>query len=192
MGYKDENKDGENLYGTGRNNWDNPFSNQTALFRMSDGSMARVNEFRRIGCSFNDVRMSLYGTEHSFETISTAMLWNNKTWSPVDVTEYLKCINMDYNGNEIKDQRDKKCIYASRLHEIDRLPRSYVGILDTHQGSHQFLVDDFVKACHDKNLVPPNNVWDAARYLIPGIVAHQSSCNERQYMEVPDFGDPPN
>ena len=29
--------------------WRNRFSNQTALFRTSDGGMARVNEFRRIG-----------------------------------------------------------------------------------------------------------------------------------------------
>jgi hypothetical protein len=59
-----------------------------------------------------------------------------------------------------------------------------------HSGSHHFLVDDFVKACVSGK-IPPNNVWDAARYLIPGLVAHESAMNGSVLMEVPDFGDPP-
>jgi len=35
-----------------------------------------------------------------------------------------------------------------------------------------------------------NSVWDAARYLIPGLIGHESAMNGSQLMEVPDFGDP--
>ena len=36
---------------------------------------------------------------------------------------------------------------------------------------------------------PPNNVWQAARYLVPGLVAHESAMSGGAQMEVPDFGD---
>ncbi|MFQ5843933.1 MAG: hypothetical protein ACE5JG_02995, partial [Planctomycetota bacterium] len=39
----------------------NPFSNQAALFKMSDGSTCRINEFRRVGHP-GAVRMALFGT----------------------------------------------------------------------------------------------------------------------------------
>ena len=47
LGWEDHHADG--LYAPGANIWGNTFSNQTALCRMSDGSIFRVNEFRRIG-----------------------------------------------------------------------------------------------------------------------------------------------
>ena len=34
-------------------------------------------------------------------------------------------------------------------------------------------------------------VWQAARYLVPGLMGHQSALQDGQLMEVPDFGDPP-
>ena len=35
-----------------------------------------------------------------------------------------------------------------------------------HNGSHQFLVDDFVRACVSGK-IPPNNIYEAARYMNP-------------------------
>lgn len=37
----------------------------------------------------------------------------------------------------------------------------------------------------------PNHVWAAARYNVPGIVAHESATRDGELMAVPDFGDPP-
>ncbi|MGE5530793.1 MAG: Gfo/Idh/MocA family protein [Bacteroidota bacterium] len=45
--------------------WQNTFSNETALFRTSDGGMARVNEFRRVGAG--DGRMTIMGTRAAYE-----------------------------------------------------------------------------------------------------------------------------
>jgi hypothetical protein len=78
---------------------------------------------------------------------------------------------------------------ASRLHDLARLPQSFIGLPNGHAGSHQFLVDDFVRACAGGQ-TPPNNVWDAARYLVPGLVAHASAMRGSLLLEVPDFGDP--
>ncbi|MGH7213407.1 MAG: hypothetical protein ACREIT_01300 [Tepidisphaeraceae bacterium] len=38
---------------------------------------------------------------------------------------------------------------------------------------------------------PPNNVWDAARYAIPGLIAHESALRNGEQLDVPDLGDPP-
>jgi len=45
--------------------FDNPWSNQSALFRTADGGMARINEFRRTGAG--ESRMSIIGTEGAYE-----------------------------------------------------------------------------------------------------------------------------
>jgi hypothetical protein len=69
-------------------------------------------------------------------------------------------------------------------------PREFDGAWNGHLGSHQFLVDDFVRACAEGRQ-PPNNVWLAARYAVPGIVAHESAARGGALLDVPDFGDPP-
>ncbi len=53
-----------------------------------------------------------------------------------------------------------------------------------------FLVHDFVTACASGQL-PPNNAWDAARYMLPGLVAHESALQGGALLPIPDFGDPP-
>jgi hypothetical protein len=55
-------------------------------------------------------------------------------------------------------------------------------------GSHQFLVDDFVKACLTGGS-PPNDVLQAARYLIPGLIAHESAMKGGELLDVPDLGE---
>jgi hypothetical protein len=77
----------------------------------------------------------------------------------------------------------------ARVHPRERLPAEFVGLNNGHEGSHQFLVDDFVRACVTMKL-PPNHVWQAARYNVPGIVAHESAMRDGESMKIPDFGDP--
>lgn len=79
---------------------------------------------------------------------------------------------------------------TSSVHPVERLPASFAGLPNGHAGSHQFLVDDFVQAC-TKGQTPPNNVWDAARYVLPGLVAHQSALQGGTLLEIPDLGDAP-
>ncbi len=51
-------------------------------------------------------------------------------------------------------------------------------------------MDDFVTAINTGTL-PPVNAWEAARYTLPGIVAHQSALRGGERLPVPDFGDAP-
>jgi hypothetical protein len=78
---------------------------------------------------------------------------------------------------------------TSQVHPIERLPKEFIGQRNGHSGSHQFLVDDFVKALAAGKL-PPNHIWAAARYSLPGITAHESAKREGEVLPVPDFGWP--
>ena len=76
------------------------------------------------------------------------------------------------------------------MHPVHRLPRQFRGLPNGHRGSHQFLVDDFVRAAVD-GVLPPNNAWAAARYMLPGLAAHESALRGGELLEIPDLGDPP-
>ena len=156
---------------------------ETMLCRMSDGSVSRFNEFRRIGHP-GTVRLSLFGTRGSYEQHTGSKVWVTRDPKELqDVTDHLAIQDLPagdagtYTG-------------VSRVHPVDRLPRSFVGMPNDHLGSHQFLVDDFVRSCIT-GIQPPNNVWQAARYLLPGLVGHESAMRGGVMMEVPDLGAPP-
>jgi len=180
QGFVDHHPDG--LYGPGANRWDNPFSNQTALFRMSDGSSCRVNEFRRIGHP-EVVRMRLFGTQASFEESAAGAVWLTK--------ERTATVRLDdvLAPSGVTTTHGHYAGLAS-VHPAERLPAEFAAQPSGHAGSHQFLVDDFVRAC-TAGTIPPNNVWVAARYAVPGIVAHESALRDGELLEVPDFGNPP-
>jgi predicted dehydrogenase len=192
QGFVDCAEDG--IYDPPANLWKNPFSNESALFKMSDGSMCRINEFRRIGHP-GTVRMCMFGTKGSFEENWAGKAWVGKTAEEcVRLDDMLACTGVpassDTSGMAVVTAQDGTHMHVSRVHDVKRLPREFVGLPNGHCGSHQFLVDDFVHACVD-GATPPNNVWQAARYALPGVVAHESAMQGGTLLEVPDCGDAP-
>ncbi len=139
----------------------NPFSNEVAIFRMSNGAMARVCEFRRIGHP-GTVRFRFFGTEGSFESDVSGSRWCHKGgWESVDPTT-----------------------------QHEPLPEPLASNLGGHRGSHAYLVHEFVDSIvHERQ--PRINVWEAVRYCAPGLVAHQSALKGGQTLEIPDWGDAP-
>ncbi len=192
MGFVDRHPD--NLYARADNVWKNPFSNETMLCRMSDGSMARISEFRRVGHP-GTVGMRLYGTEASYEEQVNGQMWVTKDRATcLDLAEQLRCKDIpavaEDSGMSKITSADGTHHGVSSVHPIQLLPREFRGLPNGHNGSHQFLVHDFVSACVTGR-TPPNHVWAAARYLVPGLIAHESALKGGVLMEVPDFGDPP-
>ena len=207
FGWIDEHPDG--LFQADANIWKNRFSNESALCRMSDGSIFRVNEFRRIGHP-GTVGLSIYGTEASFEEQSGFPdgTGKNQVWAVKDrklslrLNEILDCagvpvgvpagvsLSVPKGGMEKVTSEDGTHLGAASVHDVGRLPREFRGLPNGHNGSHQFLIDDFVTAC-SRRVLPPNHVWAAARYLIPGLIAHESAILEGRLLETPDFGEPP-
>ncbi len=192
LGFEDHHEDG--VFGDGANLWDNPFSNETALMRTSDGGTMRINELRRVGWKgLASVQMSLFGTEGSFEEQADSQVWSARSSEETtDLNDLLRCDDAPLEGASRVDDPVLKEFYSgiSAVHPVERLPREFDGLHSGHLGSHQFLVDDFLKAVVSK-MLPPNHVWAAARYCAPGLVAHQSALREGERLEVPDFGEPP-
>ncbi|RAP76568.1 Gfo/Idh/MocA family protein [Paenibacillus montanisoli] len=194
LGYEDRHED--EIFRVGNNLWDNPFSNETALFRTSDGGMMRINEFRRAGWSGNNgTYMSIFGTKGSYEEHAKSQVWSGfEPGTLQDITELLEC-KVGVWDHELFSMPEKTRIefskgLLSKVHHADRLPKEFEGMPNGHLGSHQFLVDDFVKSCVSGKL-PPLHAWNAAKYCAPGIIAHESALRNGEMLKVPDFGNPP-
>jgi len=191
LGWADRHRDG--IFRPEGNEWGNSFSNETALLRTSDGGCARLNEFRRIGHQGGrSVRLSLFGTSGSFEEQPGADVWVNHALEVYDVGELLRCAPVTERDRARAPMGVQEDFYSGMapVHPAWRLPASFAGLDNGHHGSHQFLVDDFVRACLSGAL-PSGNVWAAARFNLPGIIAHESAVREGERLPVPDLGDPP-
>lgn len=201
FGYEDHNAD--DIYGNGKNYWDNPFSNETALFSLSGGGVMRVNEFRRVGINKpSSYITAFYGDEGSYECSVTQHTFQRGHSAPDGPRiEYLDELINTYRYVEDKhagtiDMTKDPCSVRyiegfSPIQDLSRLPEPFrEKNIHAHYNSHPFLVDDFVRAVKADKL-PPNNAWDAARYMVPGLVAHESALKGGITMDVPDFGDAP-
>lgn len=196
LGYRDRHEDG--IFNEDLSLWKNVFSNQSALFRTSDGGMARINEFRRVGQSGGrSVRGSLYGTEGAFEEQTSGGIWTTrKMWGAKNVEEDIQCggVHTHEQWEAVKVDAALKGEFISGASQVQqkyrtRLPKTYKLQPNGHEGSHQFLTDDFLTAVAHGSL-PTCSIWDAARFNAPGIVAHESAKREGETLLVPDFGNP--
>jgi hypothetical protein len=141
--------------------WKNEFSSEVALYTMSNGAIVRHMEGRRIGHPGYE-RFRLFGSEGSFLSDVGGSKWTTREgWEALDLSE----------ANET-------------------LPEALAADLGGHGGSHSYLVHEFVDSCARERL-PRINVWEAARYVAPGIIAHQSALRDGEPMTVPDWGDAP-
>ncbi|MFP5341397.1 MAG: Gfo/Idh/MocA family protein [Candidatus Limnocylindria bacterium] len=191
LGQEDDEDDG--VFDAEVSQWANPFSNQTALFRMADGGSCRINEFRRIGISAGpSVRLSMFGTRASFEEQARGRVWTTRdAAAPEDLEAALRCAGYpDEDPARPRIGIDASfSVGLSPVHDAGRLPASFAGLPNGHYGSHQFLALDFIEAC-TLGRRPSTTVWDAARYCAPGIVAHESSQRGGTMLEIPRFPEP--
>ena len=185
LGQVDRHEDG--IFNKELSFFDNDFSNETALFRSSDGGMCRTNEFRRV--SGKDP-LVVHGTRAAFHDNK----WITHDKTVTDMTEQLTCApqakSVDWREQRKQGAQEDFFSGVSPVHDCHRLPPEFHGLPNGHGGSHQFLADDFVRACTQDRL-PVLNVWTAARFCAPGIVAHQSALRDGESLSIHDFGAPP-
>ena len=103
--------------------------------------------------------------------------------------------NKDSDGykNDVANHKYQGVDYAPIQNErYNALPDEFKNIpnVNGHMASHQLLIDDFCQAVVNKKQ-PYVNAWRAARYTIPGLVAHESAKIGGMALDVPDFGDCP-
>ncbi|MCP2264294.1 Gfo/Idh/MocA family protein [Promicromonospora thailandica] len=174
----------------------NDFSNATALFEAAGGGAFRVNEFRRVGfpSHVRESRFRFFGTEASLEQLVNVSLWQDKQ-EVTDLTEHLRpapTLSPDDPSLEHVSPalRDAFTSGSAPVHDRSRLPAEFAHVSNGHEGSHHFLADDFVRAVETGGL-PPVNAWVAARFTLPGVVAHESALKGGVRLDIPDLGDAP-
>jgi predicted dehydrogenase len=194
LGVVDDRQDG--VFDKSVSQFGNEFSNASALFELSDGGILRTNEMRRVGypSHIRESRFRFFGTEGSFEQVATASLWQTRQ-GVTDVSELLHSIpSMSVDDPALAhiapELRPAFVSGHAPIHDTSRLPKTYGGAPNGHEGSHQFLVDDFVVAV-TTGTPPPVNAWTAARFTVPGILGHQSALRGGVRLPIPDFGDAP-
>ena len=187
---------GDGVFDVEVSQFGNDFSNASALFGLADGGVMRTNEFRRVGypSHLRESRFRFFGTEASFEQLVDTSLMQDKS-TVEDVSDLLRTSSSlsldDPSLAQVAPAlRDAFVSGSAPVHDLDRLPRELAGLPNGHEGSHHFLVDDFVRAVEGGSH-PPVNAWVAARFTLPGIVAHQSALQGGVRLPIRDFGDAP-
>ena len=121
----------------------------------------------------NFENFNVYGTEASL--VSLPPEGSSARWL---TTEGVRELTVD-------QMRDPLPVEVERAVEHS-LPYNLYG---GHGGSHPYLVHEFVESVHQDRL-PAVNVWEAARYFAPGVMAHKSALAGGELLKVPDWGDP--
>jgi len=192
------------IYGTeGQNLYNNPFSDTTMLLELSNGGIARISENRCVGWFCPETYISqFYGSEGGYE-FSVAR-HHLSTWDPEtpgqtimqDVTKELQprevyeAIEKDYAGAIQQIANGMGFSSTCPVQPTHRLPKEFEGLDNKHNGTHHFLIDDFMRA-YETGKLSPCNIWQVARFNIPGLTAHQSALAGGVPMDVIDLGDPP-
>jgi predicted dehydrogenase len=186
LGLKDSITDG--IFDEDVSMWQNNQSNQIALFRNSDGGVMRIAELRRVGTAPLEptVRMSIFGTEGSFEQQVGCASWSTKNSFDIVTDEINTWSDVENPYSLQKDfiSPNKWDGGFARIHDRSALPSSFNGLSNGHGGSHQYMVNDFVMDAVGEKPAPMN-IDDAARFTTPGIVAHQSAISGGVTMPIP-------
>jgi len=188
IGLKDSADDG--IFDSKVSKWGNDQSNQIALFKTSDGGVMRIAELRRVGTAplESTVRMSIFGTEGSFEQQVGYASWATKNSFDI-VTDEIGTFSDVENPLSLRSDYvppNKWDGGFAKVHDRSTLPKEFLGLSNGHGGSHQFMVDDFVMDAVGARKAPMN-VYDAARFTLPGIWAHQSAQSGGLSLEIPQI-----
>ncbi len=197
FGYED--KIDTDIFGKGMNYWDSPFSNSSMLLKLSNGAIVRISENRRIAwhtpetyiTSFNGTKASYECSlmQHNYVKMNEKGLVDYEDVSdllnPFELTEHK--FEQDYLKQAVNGKWGSA---EAPIQACTRLPKEFENLPTGHAGTHKFMVDDFCQAYASGNLAP-TNAWQAARYNIPGLVAHQCAMEGGKTVDIPDLGNPP-
>lgn len=175
---------------------DQAFSNEMALFRMSNGSSVRILEMR-------ETPGLLGQEEETFRVLGTCGAFAENRWFSVER-------HASPDGGRAGDRAKPKQVRLTAKDMFDPLPadvelafkrtmhrtkddRELLSIdfrPEGHGGSHPFLVHEFVEAVR-QGRQPVTNVWEAVRYMAMGVAAHESALRDGETVKVADWGDAP-
>lgn len=158
---------------------DSAFSNETALFQMSNGSTVRICEFREIAGAIAD--------SEAFRILGTRGTFAEDHWKENQRTAPLTAQPLTNKRLKVEEMRDP---LPPEVYEIYKTLKTSEGVYGGHGGSHAYLANEFVDAVAHRRQ-PAINIWEAARYMAMGVMAHKSALQDGQTLSVPDWGDAP-
>lgn len=171
------------------------FSNEMALFKMSNGAVVRILETREMP--------GLVGQDsETFRVFGTHGAFSENRWFQItrpafphpDMANLPKPTKTPLTTAEMFDPLPPEVELAfKRVMHRDKDEAALLSIdfkPQGHGGSHPYLVHEFVSAVA-QNRQPAINIWEAARYMAMGVAAHQSALKDGETVNVPDWGDAP-
>jgi predicted dehydrogenase len=172
---------------------DYAFSNEVALYRMSNGATVRIAEMRE--------SPGMLGKDGEiFRVAGTKGTYSEDRWFEIKRPDFasIDLKNLPKPNMSVltaKDMRDplplevqeafkkamNKNVDAKDLQNLEFNPAG-------HGGSHPYLVHEFVDAVANRRQ-PAINIWEASRYMAMGVMAHKSALKDGETLKVPDWGD---
>lgn len=197
-GYRDQEED--TPFRRDVNPWGNEFSGEFSLMQLAGGGVARVSEVRRIGYKSPSSYISgFYGTKASYQFSNAQHVLTRLTAKGVDLTDVSDEINPEamtkakYAGDPEFMQKAANHVWQGdspspmQAERRASLPASYAAARNGHMASHQLLIDDFCTAVY-AGTKPSVDALLAARYTVPGLIAHESAMRGGVLLDVPDLG----
>jgi len=167
---------GDNSPALQGNPYNNPFWNETALFKTNKGNSSKVSicwKGALMGTErgeWHGTKMSLYGKDP-----------NGLAEIKIDASEELA---RDDAGFQFKQATRHK--YEQPMWwDTDLLPQG-LRHNSGHDGSHTFITHEFIDAVLGERK-PLVDIYEAIAYTAPGIVAHDSALQGGDWLAIPDF-----
>ena len=158
------------------NDYNNPFWNESAMFRTDRGNGFRVNVWWK-GAHRGCERAQWIGSEMSFYDAHP-----NGT-GPVIIRASEQKETDD--AGFVRDLPKFEAYKQPEWWKTDMLPeplRHNTG----HEGSHAFLTHEFVEAI-TQGRRPAVDIYEALAYTIPGIIAHESALQDGKQLKIPQY-----
>ena len=171
------------------------FSNEVALYKMSNGATVRIAETRETpGHLGNDGEtFRIMGSRGTFSENRFFEI-ERPGFDPVDYDHLNRPTRVDLTPGDMFDSLPPEVEAAFKRAMHQDVNENDIQNLDFnpkgHGGSHPYLVNEFVDAIAN-NRQPLINIWEAARYMVMGVMAHQSALKDGETLDVPDWGDAP-
>lgn len=162
------------------NSYSNPYGSEVAFYKTSRGNMLRHGQIWR-GAVRGCERAEWYGSKMSF------FMEHPNGMGPVIVR----------TGNQMEKDDAGFDRQLSEFEQYDQPKWWKTDLLpepmrhDTgHDGSHVFLVNEFVRALVDGRK-PTVDIYEALAYTVPGIIAHASAIEGGKQKKIPSFDPKP-
>lgn len=168
---------GDNSPSIQGNPYNNPFFNETALFKSDTGLPFNVKVWWKAAIRGGE-RAEWVGDQMSFYGHTP----NGQ--APVIVRKGNQTEKDD--AGFVRGLPNFENYEQTQWWKTDLLPEP-LRINSGHEGSHTFITHEFIDSLVN-NRRPAVDVYESVAYTAPGIVAHQSSLKGGESMKIPDFG----